>query len=44
MVIVGGEIPEDDYKALYDAGVLAIYGPGTKLRQAGIELLEILMG
>ena len=44
MVIVGGVIPEDDYKALYDAGVVAIYGPGTKLSQAAIELLEILMG
>ena len=44
MVIAGGVIPEDDYKALYDAGVVAIYGPGTKLSQAAIELLEILMG
>ena len=44
MVIVGGVIPEDDHKALYDAGVVAIYGPGTNLSQAALELIEILMG
>ena len=44
MVIVGGVIPEDDHKALYEAGVVAIYGPGTNLSQAALELIEILMG
>ena len=44
MVIVGGVIPEDDHKALYQAGVVAIYGPGTNLSQAALELIEILMG
>ena len=43
MVIVGGVIPEDDHKALYEAGVVAIYGPGTNLSQAALELIEILM-
>lgn len=43
MVIVGGVIPEDDHKALYQAGVVAIYGPGTNLSQAALELIEILM-
>jgi len=44
MVIVGGVIPEDDHKVLYEAGVVAIYGPGTNLSQAALELIEILMG
>ena len=44
MVIVGGVIPEDDHKALYEACVVAIYGPGTNLSQAALELIEILMG
>ncbi|MDA9127454.1 methylmalonyl-CoA mutase [Flavobacteriaceae bacterium] len=44
MVIVGGVIPEDDHNALYEAGVVAIYGPGTNLSQAALELIEILMG
>ncbi len=44
MVIVGGVVPEDDHHALYKAGVVAIYGPGTNLSQAALELIEILMG
>ena len=44
MVIAGGVIPEDDHKALYQAGVVAIFGPGTNLSQAALELIEILMG
>ena len=44
MVIVGGVIPEDDHKALYEAGVVAIYGPGTNLSQAALELIDILTG
>ena len=44
MVIVGGVVPEDDHKALYQAGVVAIFGPGTNLSQAALELIEILMG
>ena len=43
MVIVGGVVPKQDHKALYQAGVVAIYGPGTKLSEAAIELLTILM-
>ena len=44
MVVVGGVIPEDDHKALYESGVVAIYGPGTNLSQAALELIEILKG
>ncbi|MDC0637534.1 methylmalonyl-CoA mutase family protein, partial [Flavobacteriaceae bacterium] len=43
MVIVGGVVPKQDHEALYQAGVVAIYGPGTKLSQAAIDLLTILM-
>ncbi len=43
MVIVGGVIPAQDYQFLFDAGAVGIYGPGTKIAQAAIELLEILI-
>ena len=43
MVIVGGVIPPQDYDFLYKAGVLAIFGPGSVISDAGIKLLEILI-
>ncbi|WP_282165394.1 methylmalonyl-CoA mutase [Cellulophaga baltica] len=43
MVVVGGVIPKQDYQFLYDAGAVAIYGPGTKISDAAIEILEILI-
>ncbi len=43
MVIVGGVIPAQDYQFLFNAGAVGIYGPGTKIAQAAIELLEILI-
>jgi methylmalonyl-CoA mutase len=43
MVIVGGVIPHQDYQYLYDAGVVAIFGPGTVISEAGIKILEILL-
>lgn len=43
MVIVGGVIPSQDYQYLYDAGAVAVFGPGTKISDAAIELLEILI-
>ncbi len=43
MVIVGGVIPPQDYQFLYDAGVVAIFGPGTVITEAGIKILEILI-
>ncbi len=39
-VIAGGVIPEKDYQFLYDAGVEFIFGPGTKISKAAIEILE----
>ena len=43
MVIVGGVIPHQDYQFLYNAGVVAIFGPGTKITEAGIQMLELLI-
>jgi methylmalonyl-CoA mutase len=43
MVIVGGVIPTQDYQYLYDAGAMAIFGPGTVISEAGIKMLEILI-
>ena len=43
MVIVGGVIPHQDYQFLYDAGVVAIFGPGTVISLAGIQMLELLI-
>ncbi|TKS55902.1 methylmalonyl-CoA mutase [Mesohalobacter halotolerans] len=43
IVIVGGVIPSADYDFLFDAGAAAVFGPGTKISQAAIDLLEILI-
>ena len=43
MVIVGGVIPKQDYQFLFDAGTVAIFGPGTKISEAAIKILEILI-
>ncbi|MAM22314.1 MAG: methylmalonyl-CoA mutase [Croceibacter sp.] len=43
MVIVGGVIPSADYQFLFDAGAIAVFGPGTKISEAAITLLEILI-
>lgn len=43
MVIVGGVIPPQDYQFLFDAGAVAVYGPGTKISEAAIDLLQILI-
>jgi len=40
MVIVGGVIPAQDYQFLFDAGAAAIFGPGTKISEAAIKILE----
>lgn len=43
MVIVGGVIPHQDYQYLYDAGAIAIFGPGTVITEAAIKMLDILI-
>ena len=43
MVVVGGVIPAQDYQFLFDAGAVAVFGPGTKISEAAISILEILL-
>jgi methylmalonyl-CoA mutase len=43
MVIVGGVIPKQDYEFLFEAGAVAVFGPGTKISEAAIEILNILI-
>ncbi|MFW6096359.1 MAG: cobalamin-dependent protein, partial [Bacteroidota bacterium] len=43
MVIVGGVIPSQDYQFLYDQGVVGVFGPGTPIPDAAIEILNILL-
>ncbi len=43
MVIVGGVIPAQDYQYLFDAGAVAVYGPGTRISDAAIEMLGVLI-
>jgi len=42
-VIVGGVIPPNDYDFLYTAGVVGVYGPGTKISTAAQEILSKLL-
>lgn len=43
IVIAGGVIPAQDYDFLYKAGVAAIFGPGTSVARAAVQMLEILL-
>ena len=43
MVIVGGVIPAQDYQFLFDSGAVAVFGPGTKISEAAISILEALL-
>ncbi|MBT3648437.1 MAG: methylmalonyl-CoA mutase [Flavobacteriales bacterium] len=42
LVVAGGVIPKQDYDFLYEHGVSAVFGPGTVISEAAIELLETL--
>jgi methylmalonyl-CoA mutase len=42
LVICGGVIPQQDYAFLKDAGVAAIFGPGTNIPRAAREILDLL--
>ena len=44
IVIVGGVIPPQDYDFLYKAGAAAIFGPGSKISDCAIQVLNILIG
>ena len=43
MVIVGGVVPPKDHEFLHSKGVAAVFGPGTVISNAAIELLKLLM-
>jgi len=43
MVVIGGVIPKKDYDYLYNAGVTAIFGPGTVISDAAQEILKLLI-
>ncbi|MEO1178677.1 MAG: methylmalonyl-CoA mutase family protein, partial [Pseudomonadota bacterium] len=42
IVICGGVIPQQDYDFLYNAGVKAIFGPGTNIPQAAKDILTLI--
>ena len=39
MIVAGGVIPPDDYEALYEAGAAAVFGPGTVIGEAAVQLV-----
>ena len=43
LVVLGGVIPKQDYPFLMEAGTIAIFGPGTKIADAAIHILKILL-
>lgn len=43
MVIAGGVIPQQDYQYLFDKGVAAVFGPGTKIPLAAGQILEMMI-
>jgi len=43
LIILGGVIPKQDYKSLLKNGVSAIFGPGSKISETAIEILNLLI-
>jgi len=43
LVVAGGVIPQKDYDYLFDAGVAAVFGPGTSIPLAAQEVLSLLI-
>lgn len=43
LVVAGGVIPSQDYGFLYDAGVVGIFGPGTRIPEAASDILRLLI-
>ena len=41
-IVCGGVIPEQDYDALYEMGVSAIFGPGTSILDAAQSVLHVI--
>ncbi|MCO6187214.1 methylmalonyl-CoA mutase [Rhizobium sp. L1K21] len=44
IVVVGGVIPRQDYQFLYDAGVAAVFGPGTNVLDAARAVMDLVEG
>ena len=42
LVYVGGVIPHQDYQFLFDAGAIAVFGPGTKVSKSAIQVLSLI--
>ena len=42
VVVLGGVIPPEDYKEMYDAGVSCIFGPGTPITDACIDVIKTI--
>jgi methylmalonyl-CoA mutase len=42
VVVVGGVIPANDYQFLYDAGVSAVFGPGSNICRAASDILALV--
>lgn len=42
LVVVGGVIPAQDYDFLFESGVAAVFGPGTKIPLAAADILKML--
>ncbi len=42
LVICGGVIPQQDYEFLKEAGVKAIFGPGTNIPEAAQDILQLI--
>ena len=43
MVVVGGVIPPQDYEFLFNCGVAAVFGPGTVISKAAIDILDLML-
>lgn len=44
MVVAGGVIPPQDYDLLHEAGVKEVFGPGTRITDAAIRVLDGIQG
>jgi len=44
LIVAGGVIPPQDYPALYEAGAVAVFGPGTVIGEAAAHLVRVLAG
>jgi methylmalonyl-CoA mutase len=42
-IVTGGVIPEQDHQFLLDQGVMAVFGPGTVVSDAAVDILNKLL-